>query len=248
MEELAVGTHQMRDRGVALVLVSGELRMDNRHVLWGAVRKAIAECPRAVVVDLSQARLVEDAAVTVFARLRRGAAAHGPGVALELCGATESLAEHLVEYAREGPLHRDRLDAFRAIATSGDGRSWLARRIAPDPAAVRLAATLVADTCALWGMPELIPSSRRAVTDLVRVARWCPPRELFVTMSHRGRELVLGVRGLMSGAHEPWCPPQQRLPEGCHHLRTELGHISWMALKTAAVPAYDPSWRPRLDT
>jgi anti-anti-sigma regulatory factor len=242
-DELTVRVHQLRDHGVALVAVSGALRMDNRHVVWATVRKAIAECPCAVVIDLSRVRLVQDAAVAVFARLPQGAAAHGPGVALMVCGATGSLAAQLERIGRKGLVYPNQVDALGAIASAGDSRGWLFRRLAPDPAVVRIAATIVSDTCMLWRMPELIPAGRRAVSDLVRVARWCPPRELLLTITHRKRELVVGVRGLLAGAHEAWCPPKQRLPDDCQHLRTALGHISWTSLKTAAVPAFDPAWR-----
>jgi hypothetical protein len=242
-DELAVQVHQLRDHGAVVVAVSGGLRMDNRHVVWATVRKAIADCPRAVVIDLSRAHLVQDAAVTVLARLPQGAAAHGPGVALVVCGATGSLAEQLARIGREGLVYPNRQDALSAIARAGDGRGWLFRRLAPDPGAVRIAGAIVSETCALWRMPELIPAGRRVASDLVRVARWCPPRELLLTIAHRERELVVGVRGLLTGAHEAWCPPRQRLPEDCHHLRTELGHVSWKSLKTAAVPAFDPAWR-----
>jgi hypothetical protein len=239
---LQVQVQQLRDhRAVLVVVVAGEIGIDNRHVLWATVRKAIAECPRAVIVELSRARLVERGAVAVFAGLRQGAASHGPGVTLLLCGATDVLAEELNRVGRAGLLCRDRQEAIGAIARGRHGQRWVTRRLPMGPQAVPAAAVVVAETCRLWGMPELIPASQRAVSELVRVARWCPPREVHLSVRHQGRELVIAVRGLIAGAHEGWCPPRQ-LPADCHHVRTELGHITWTSLKTAAVPAYDPTW------
>jgi ABC-type transporter Mla MlaB component len=233
-EGLTVRSRVLRDHGVLLLRATGPLRAGNRHILWIAVRKAISECPDAVIVDLSSVRLIDTEAIAVFAGLRRNATASGPGVALMWCGASGTLADRLRRIDQHRPQYEDVDEAISALASGPPGERWLFRRLEPVAASVHTAGVIIVDACASWGAVEVIHSSRRAAHDLVRTVRWCRPRELHLTAYHRDTDLLLCVRSVLDGPHADWCAPRPPLlPVGHHHKRTEIGHIAWTWLPLA---------------
>jgi hypothetical protein len=233
-EGLTVRSRLLRDHGIMVVRAAGPLREGNRHVLWIAVRKAISECPDAVIVDLSALRLVDPEAITVFAGLRRTATASGPGVALMWCGAAGLLADRLRRIDRQRPHYEDVTEAVSALSPGPPVERWLFQRLEPVPTSVHTAGVLMADACTAWGAVEVIHSSRRAAFDLVRTMRWCRPRELHLTAYHRDTDLLVCVRSVLAGPHASWCVPRPPLlPAGHHHKRSEIGHIGWTWLPLA---------------
>ena len=59
---------------VALIVVTGDLRLDTAHLLRAAVLKVLADQPTAVVVDLLAVDVVDPAAATVLPLIEQHAA------------------------------------------------------------------------------------------------------------------------------------------------------------------------------
>jgi len=235
---LKVHREPLREHDAVLVRVVGHLTAGSRHILWAAVRKVLADPPRALIVDLSLARLVDPSAASVFIGLRRNASIHAPRVALMWCGAMGPLVD-LMRRADRRWMYRTLADAVRAIPNGSGEDRWQFWRLEPEPGSVSAAGVLIADACVAWELPHLIYRGRRATFDLVRAAQWCPPREVHLSAFRRANEVLISVRSLIAGEHVGWCASRRRLPGGHHFKRTGVGHVGWTWLPTITQSTLD---------
>jgi anti-anti-sigma regulatory factor len=178
--------------------------MHNRHRLRSAVLKCLAECPTAVVVDLSDCELADRLAAAVFVAVRREAAA-GPAINVLLCGATGAMAERIEALDPGQSAEQTRQEAIDAIDRGLAVATWRRERFSAAPEATSLAGCLVADACIDWNLPDLIHPARAVMFDLVHDAYVCTPTELRVIVSQRPSGLVLSVRSHTPAGHWDDC-------------------------------------------
>lgn len=166
--------------------------------------KCLADCPTAVVIDLSRCRLTDRLAAAVFVTVRREAAV-GPGINVLLCGATGTLAERIKALDPTQPPYQTRQQAIDAIDSGPIVPSWRQRRLPFEPETTSLAGCLIADACVDWHLPDLIYPARAVMFDLVRAAYACSPNELRIIVSQRPTGLLLSIRAEVPAGHWAGC-------------------------------------------
>lgn len=133
---------------VALVVVTGVLRLDTAHLLRAAALKVLADRPTALVLDLEGVDVLEPAAATVLPLVERHAML-GADAPLLLAAPSPSMRRELHRHGVDVTVHATRAEALSAAA----GR--------PVPSRVRLAfgvdrdaparaRRLVRHACELW--------------------------------------------------------------------------------------------------
>jgi anti-anti-sigma regulatory factor len=232
----------MPDHGAFLVRPMGALTMGNRHRLRSAVLKCLAECPAAVVIDLSECELADRLAAAVFVALRREAAA-GAAVNVLLCGASGAMAQRIQALAAGQPSYQTLQQAAAAIAQGPAVPTWRRERFAAAPESTSLAGCLVADACIDWRRPDLLHPARAVMFDLIHDSYLCAPSELRIIVSQRPGALALSVRSHVPDGHFDACAldrePQRRtftLPTTqqvtYYRTATVTDHLNWALIST----------------
>ena len=245
MHELAIDMEPVPDHRVCLVRPVGVLTRRNRHRLRAVVLKCLAECPAAVVVDLTEVELVDGIAAAIFVALSREAAT-GPGISVLLCGARGFLARRLKALDPRQPQYPTVADAIDAIDRGHAVRNWIYKRLPAEPESASIAGCLVADACVAWQMPQFIYATRTVTFGLMRDAYRCPVTELHLVMSQRAEALLLSIRSRTT-EHFPDCVEERESPVTAasrvaagsagsaatyHHTITSSDHIGWALLPT----------------
>jgi anti-sigma regulatory factor (Ser/Thr protein kinase) len=151
---------------ITVVTLSGSLTLGGTPRLREVLAKAVAECPAAVVVDLSRLSMVDPVALTVVPVVaHRGHLL--PDVAVLVClpGAREN---SLVSAALGGVPTYATLDAALAEVTlqvQRTRRTELA--MTGDPASVRQAREAALDACLRWNLMHVCEPVRLVVSELV---------------------------------------------------------------------------------
>jgi anti-anti-sigma regulatory factor len=216
MNDLRIAVESMPEPGALLVHPVGSLTMRNRRSLRSAVLKCLAECPTAVVIDLSDCELTDVLAAALFIALRREAAA-GPGINVLLCGATGTLASRIEALEPSQFRFRTRDEAVQAIGQGPPVPTWRRARFPCVPESTSLAGCLVADACIEWDLPAFIHPARTVMFTLIHDAFVCSPSELRVIVSQRPAGLVLSVRSHIPAGHWDDCAVGRK-PQ--HHTTT----------------------------
>jgi anti-anti-sigma regulatory factor len=245
MNDLQIAVVSVPQQGALLVHPVGSLTMRNRRHLRSAVLKCLAECPTAVVIDLSDCELTDLLAAAVFVAVRLEAAA-GPGINVLLCGATGALADR-IEALDPGQLtYRTRDEAVHAIDQGLPVATWRRARFPSAPESTSLAGCLVADACIDWRLPDLIHPARAVMFNLIHDAFVCSPNELRVIVSQRPAGLVLSVRSHIPAGHWDDCAldrqPQHRTTtlattQKVTYYRTVIAtdHLNWALVSAEAI-------------
>jgi anti-anti-sigma regulatory factor len=247
MSDLEIAVEAVPDQGAALVYPVGLLTMRNRRRLRTAVLKCLADCPTAVVLDLSDCELVDQLAAAVFVAIRREAAA-GPAINVLLCGASGAMAQRIKALDPAQPMYATRREAIDAIGHAPAVAAWRRERFPVAPESTSLAGCLVADACADWNLPDLIHPARSVMFELVHAAYVCSPEELRVIVSQRSDGLLLSVRSHVPAGHWDDCEldrePQRdsetmtkTRPVRVSYYRTVImsDHLNWAHLSVGAV-------------
>jgi anti-anti-sigma regulatory factor len=242
MSDLEIAVEALPDQGAALVYPVGLLTMRNRRRLRTAVLKCLADCPTAVVLDLSDCSLVDQLAAAVFVAIRREAAA-GPAINVLLCGASGAMAERIKALDPVQPMYATRDDAIDAIGRAPVVAAWRRQRFPVAPESTSLAGCMVADACADWQLPDLIHPARSVMFELVHAAYVCSPEELRIIVSQRPGSLLLSVRSHVPAGHWDDCAldrePQRgsetltkTQPVTVNYYRTVIlsDHLNWAHL------------------
>jgi anti-anti-sigma regulatory factor len=219
MSDLEIAVEALPGQGAVLVYPVGLLTMRNRRRLRTAVLKCLAECPTAVVVDLSDCELVDQLAAAVFVAVRREAAA-GPVINVLLCGATGSMAERIKALDPGQPVYPTRHEAVLAIDRAPVVADWRRERFPVAPESTSLAGCLVADACADWNLADLIHPARSVMFELVHAAYVCSPEELRIIVSQRPGGLLLSVRSHVPAGHWDDCALDREPQRGGAKLPT----------------------------
>lgn len=225
MIELTLAAETLAEHGVAVIRVEGGLTARNRQTLRREAMKCLASCPDAVILDLTDAYLVDEVAATTVVAARAEGQRVGPGVPLLWYGASGYLAERLLRLTREAGY--DSLAAALTALSAGATQRWIYQRLPGRPASVNLACLLITDTLALWGVARLIHPCRRAVFDMTREVLWCPPAEIQLTAIRRADVLLVSLRSVLATSHASWCVARRPLAPGYPMRRSEHGHFTW---------------------
>ncbi|MDI6105116.1 ATP-binding protein [Actinoplanes sp. NEAU-A12] len=179
------------DAAVTEVFVRGSWDPGLRTVAAHSVRACLAECPRAVLVDLSGLSDPAAESVATWHTAARYTAARCPASELILCGVAEPV--------------RPRLDGAE-IQTAGSVREARARlgrvpwtqrrqlRLPSEPGAAVTARSLAEDACHVWDMAHLVTAARLVMSELTANAVEHAGTDVVAVVSLRGPVLHLAVQ------------------------------------------------------
>jgi anti-sigma regulatory factor (Ser/Thr protein kinase) len=186
--------------GVIEVEFHGLLSVESAPIARAVLLKCLAQCPDAVIVNISDLQVESRSRLAVFpAALRTHV---GAPTALLLHSATAELAQ-LMRGGVLGvvPAVTDRDAAFASVDVA---RALTARRkavrLAPDPGAAVRARALVTDACREWELEHLIGSACLVISELVTNAVQHARTVVLVRVARRGHYLHLSVQ---DGSTEP---------------------------------------------
>lgn len=188
----ALGCTVVRRYPVALIVLTGVLRLDTAPVVRAAALKVLADRPTALVLDVGDLEVADAAAVAVLTVVEHHAAAWADAGVL-LAAPTASVRAALGRLGSELSLHDTRAGALTAAA----GRPVPARVRLPfgagddAPAAARDA---VRSACRNWGLAGIAERAAQVASELVTnvVEHAGTPGVLIVT--HRPLFLHIAVR------------------------------------------------------
>lgn len=180
-----------RDDPVTTVMLNGRLDLRSAPTLGYLLHRCVAECPAAVVVDLSTIQVVDDRALRVFPSAARGGAGF-PSVPLLVCGAGDKLT---------GPLRRlavtrlfpTRAAACAAATTPAALADRLTIRLTPGRTAPAEGRALVEQACRDWDLPGVLSHALVVASELCANAsnHGRPPLRLVLVRTGTHLHLVM---------------------------------------------------------
>jgi hypothetical protein len=178
----------------AVARVEGVLDLAGAVAIRSALLKCLAQCPEAVLVDLSRMRLGNPAALSVFLVVARQAA-RWPAAPVVLCAARPDAASLLRARAIE---RRCLLAPSLAAATrslrSGHAPPSIREELLPAMGAGRRTREVITEACLRWKVPELVGPACTVATELVFNAVVHASTMMTLLVSLRGRYLHIAVR------------------------------------------------------
>ncbi|MFG1992694.1 ATP-binding protein [Actinoplanes sp. NPDC048988] len=230
------------ETGFITVRLSGLLSRTTASTVRAAVGKAAAECPAAVLVDLSA--LGRDASGQLTTLATASYRAHGAwGVPVLFYGGAADIARELVAYRSFVIHHADRDQALAAVRSYVP--RWLRRRLGPVPANARAARRLVDEACTAWNLPAVREDARIVVTELAANAILHAASDFEVVVCCSSRYLRVAVQDastVMPRAVEPGIEHGRGLhliaAVSTHSGATRIrgGKIVWALLATDRQP------------
>ncbi len=147
------------DRTGELITVSltGPLTLDGVARVRGILLKCLADCPTAMIVDLTGLTVDSDLPLTVFAAVARHARAW-PGVApMLLCARPGPVADRFARWrlGRFLPIHAGPEQAAAALDAPAEALPAIRVELPYGPEAQPEARRLVGDACLVWELPHL---------------------------------------------------------------------------------------------
>jgi hypothetical protein len=181
--------------GALVVDIDGELNHSTAPIVRATLVRCFAECPPAIVVDLTRAQADQRSALTVFPAAQR----HSPQaayVALMLCAPGGPLIGRLsaAELGRYLMVYSSCAAALASVGAGPVGREQRQLRLPPTADAPAAARYFIADTCRCWDLTHLLPSAELVGSALVSNGVRHAGTDLDLMLSRRGRYLHLGVR------------------------------------------------------
>ncbi|MEV4347497.1 hypothetical protein AB0J83_23830 [Actinoplanes sp. NPDC049596] len=183
------------DTGVVTLWLSGGLTMRAQPPLRQAIGKAAAECPAAVLVDLSGLGRVAPGSLAVFATATCQAQENW-GMPVLLYGAGPETSRALGAHRSFVSLYDDRpqaLSAMRAYVPR-----WMRRRLPPAVASVTAAQELLGEACVAWDQVNVYDNAQLIVSELASNAIRHAGTDFDVITAFTGRYLRIAVR---DGSH-----------------------------------------------
>jgi anti-sigma regulatory factor (Ser/Thr protein kinase) len=231
-----------------LLRLAGSISAATAPTVRSMFLACLADEPELAVLDLTDAHLADEVAVTLFPSLARHAAAW-PGSAVALAGARGPADEALRRAAlpRYVPMYPS-VEAALADARGRAGIRRLRRRLERSMQATISARRLVDRACRDWGHEELSGDAQLIITELVSNAVRHAGTEVDVSVTLRQPCLHLSVR---DGSSEPPRPNEtgdplreegrglmvvEALAAGWGSTPTRDGKVVWATLKTAGGP------------
>jgi anti-anti-sigma regulatory factor/anti-sigma regulatory factor (Ser/Thr protein kinase) len=179
---------------IAVVSLTGALRLDTTATVRFAVLKCLTEEPQAIVIDLAAVSGFDPLALQVFPTLARTAATW-PGVELMLSGAPAEMASRLTGAAsfRALAVYDDQNAALTSAATM-PAPSMLRQHLPPVTSAVPATRAMVREICRHHQLVRLRSYGEVVVSELAANAVRHARTSFDVTVSHRRGCLYLAVR------------------------------------------------------
>jgi len=255
-----VATGVRMDRNdLVTVSLSGPLTLDRTTDLRGVLLRCLAECPSAVVVDLTGATVDSDLPLTVFPAVARHAS-RWPGAPVLLVVPPGPVGDRLAQRRRHRylPIFPSREAAVGSLAEAGWPAPALRTGLSFAPEALPAARHLVVEACQSWGLSHLGGYAELIASELAgnAVRHAAPPLRLVAAA--RGAYLHIVVRDGTSLLPRQ-LPPAARdalsvvdhglalvnavaTAWGC--LRTAGGKAVWATLRTVPIGS-PPLVRPR---
>jgi Histidine kinase-like ATPase domain len=180
--------------GVTVLALEGMLTIAGATVVRAALLKCLAECPAAVVVDLSRVPAAEPTALSVFAAVQRQSISW-PTVPLALAAATSRVAAQL--HHRGGWAEAPLFDTMAEACAVAGTRRLVLRRVQGHldagldaPAKGR---SLVTEACRRWELPTLVEPGLIVISELCAnaVTHGRQPVEVILTRGERYLHLVV---------------------------------------------------------
>jgi anti-anti-sigma regulatory factor/anti-sigma regulatory factor (Ser/Thr protein kinase) len=183
-----------REHPEALVRVSGVLDLNSSTTLRQTLLKCLASEPRAVIVDLSEARITDDLALTLFPSIDRHAAAW-PGCDVILAAPSEDVTAALERtavgrYIRVCPS----VDAAMMLGERPTSRRRHSTVLDPVPSSASVARNFVDEVCRCWQLHRLSPNAQLIATELVSNSIRHARTAMELIVSLRSRYLHVSVR------------------------------------------------------
>ncbi|MEV4347495.1 ATP-binding protein [Actinoplanes sp. NPDC049596] len=177
--------------GVTTVRLVGELNRSTVTTVRRALGKAAAECPAAVIVDLSGLLRTSGTLLSAFA-----AASHQAweawGVPVLFYGADPELGRDLGAFRTYVALYEDVFQTM--IAVRAYAPRYLSERLPPVPSSAAGARGLLGEACLMWGLNHLRDNARLVASELAANAIRHAGTEFDVVCSYAGRYLRISVR------------------------------------------------------
>jgi anti-anti-sigma regulatory factor len=179
-----------RTTPITVLQVDGELRLGTVAQVRAAVLKCLAECPEAVLVDVSGMVVASPVAVTVFGAVSRRAATWPP-VPLVLAAGSPGVRAAVERVSRtwQIPLHESVAAALAAAPYGPPPVQRVARTLRPGTMALPQARALIAEACTNWGLGDVTLPAELIVSELTSNA-----------VQHAGTDLTVSAvlrRGLL---------------------------------------------------
>ncbi len=219
---------------VVLVSVLGQLDLPGAARLRAALRKADAEQPVAIVVDLNGLAtaqplqlLVLPAPVDFSGRWYPPRLVYGVNDQVRAALGASALTRRL-------PLFRDQPDALRAARDSEVVQDRVVAAYPSTPAAPGEARRLLADTCRAWQLAELIPAGQLVISELCAnvVLHVGSPMTVILIRTPAGLHVVVRDRASAPPAlRAPPTDPSAVTGRGLHligHLAAGWGYVPTM--------------------
>jgi len=167
MAELSTDVIRNLDADVTTVRVSGVLDIRTAAEVRAVLLKVIAECPVAVIVDVSECSAAHPAALTVFPAVTRHHAWQ-PAVAVSLGGADPTFFDHGGRAALGNvPAYASTQSAVEAAAETRTTQERVVFSPPAEPEAPGQARAVISEACQKWGLPQLETPAALVVSELV---------------------------------------------------------------------------------
>lgn len=184
-----IGVDRDINGGVTTLALTGELD-GPRNRLLSTLMKYVADCPTALIIDLSELRPGSDGAIAAFATASQKAM-HEHGVPVMLVAAAPEVDRQLAAFRTFVQVYPSHAYAVRALAAWVP--RWWREKLLPVPGSVAAARGLVGDACRSWGLVHLRGTAQLVVSELANNAITHTGEEFQVTVAY-GRFLRIGVR------------------------------------------------------
>ena len=194
--------------GVIGVELRGLLDLRSAPTVRTTLLKCLAQCPEAVIIDVSGLQVDTRARLTVFPAALRSHS--GPSVALALYGASPQIRGLLRDNVLSGvSTYDDRADALAGVASAQVVRAQrVSLRLKPVPTAPARARELIADACRAWDLDRLRGPAALVISELVSNAVQHAGTDFLVQITRRETYLHLSVRdGSPELPHQPDATP-----------------------------------------
>jgi anti-sigma regulatory factor (Ser/Thr protein kinase) len=244
---------------VTVVRAFGRLDMVTAPLMRAALLKCIAECPCAIVVDISGCATYSAVALTVFPAVSKGQATQ-PAVPVILCGADERFLPTGGRVALSGvPTYQTCIEALAAAEQTRSAQRRMQLQATLSLSAPGQARIAVAEACDAWGLSHLRTPAALIVSELVTNAVSHASTDVVVEAIIRGDFLHLRVRDgspaapTMTGAGNGLGPNDhgRGLPIVAHYSTawgfvvnsTGTGKVVWATLRARPIRSHgaDPA-------
>jgi anti-anti-sigma regulatory factor len=230
--------------GITAVRLAGELNRNTVTTVRAAIDKAAAECPAAVLVDLSELTRIGPAMVSVFGTATYRAQEWW-GVPVLLHGAPPETRRQLSSFRSFVTVYETETQALAALYHTRFPR-WASRRVAPVPEGPAAARALLDEVCQAWSLPRLRDPARLIAGELATNAVLHAGTDFDVTAGLTRRYLRIGVRdgtgadaGLVAGPGRG-LGAVEAFSTGWGVIRVPDGKVVWAMI---VAPAAEPELR-----